>query len=327
MKLSISIAILVFLGLVTAVSAAVLVAFISARPLASIPEAVQTASGEVSVLVAADALPAMRVIDADMLETVTMPRNEAPSGHFSEPTAIIGKMLSVPAVKGQALTRDMLPPGGAGYQLAGLLESGKRAISISIADYAALEGLLYPGSVVDVLASFTLSQSELGSAVSTTLLEGVQVLAVENIAVTTQVVADGESPSGLDSRRLRVTLMVDTKQAEALQLAMEFGTLNLTLRNPRDDSPIERDATLLNQGQLARLAEIMETRMRRNEELSALAQALTPEPEPVVEEPEPAPAPPPAPRAPEPDPALQVDVLRGTHTETLTFPVRSASRS
>jgi Flp pilus assembly protein CpaB len=39
-----------------------------------------------------------------------------------------------------------------------------------------------------------------------------------------------------------VTLLVDSKQAKALQLAMEQGTLSLALRNPLDVADADRDA-------------------------------------------------------------------------------------
>ncbi len=39
-----------------------------------------------------------------------------------------------------------------------------------------------------------------------------------------------------------VTLLVDSKQAKALQLAMEQGTLSLALRNPLDPATTDNEA-------------------------------------------------------------------------------------
>jgi Flp pilus assembly protein CpaB len=47
--------------------------------------------------------------------------------------------------------------------------------------------------------------------------------------------------------------MVDSKQAEALQLAVTYGRISLAMRNPLDKSPIDSEATLLSQGRLAKL--------------------------------------------------------------------------
>ena len=55
------------------------------------------------------------------------------------------------------------------------------------------------------------------------------------------------------SMRVTVTLMVDPRQAEALQLAAENGSISLAMRNPLDRLPVDIDATVLSQGRLARL--------------------------------------------------------------------------
>jgi hypothetical protein len=50
---------------------------------------------------------------------------------------------------------------------------------------------------------------------------------------------------------------VDSRQAEALQLATVHGTVSLAMRNPNDKIDADRDATLLSGGQLASLAEYL----------------------------------------------------------------------
>src|SRR6185503_8819315 len=89
-------------------------------------------------------------------------------------------------------------------------------------------------------------------ALTTTLLERVQVLAVEaksvvsgsaeTVGTDTSVAADAISRA---NRTRRVTLLVDTKQAKALQLGMEQGTLSLALRNPLDTGSADRDQVSL----------------------------------------------------------------------------------
>ena len=64
-------------------------------------------------------------------------------------------------------------------------------------------------------------------------------------------------PSKRLNRGLLVTLMVDSQQGEALQLAMEHGVISLALRNPKDTGLVDRDATLLSGGRLAQLAEML----------------------------------------------------------------------
>src|SRR2546421_271903 len=57
-----------------------------------------------------------------------------------------------------------------------LVPSGKRAMAVALTDHGGLNGVLYPGSIVDVLASF---KSKTGEGLSTTLVSGVEVLAIE----------------------------------------------------------------------------------------------------------------------------------------------------
>ena len=110
--------------------------------------------------------------------------------------------------------------------------------------------LLYPGCVVDVKVAYNLNKSRIpkvvpsfivdvlikyklirksGVGLSTTMLRGIQVLAIKR-----------------GRNRTHVTLLVDTSQAEALSLAIKNATILLTLRKPsnykrtmpRPDKPI-----------------------------------------------------------------------------------------
>jgi len=149
---------------------------------------------------------------------------------------------------------------GVAAQVAASLPTGMRAVSVSLSNDSITGGLLYPGCVVDVLASFKLSSSERGQAISTTLLREVQVLAVRGASIVSEKeIEQDKSRSPSNYGRVTVTLMVDPKQAEALQLATENGTISLALRNPLDKSPVDTEATVLSQGRLAQLGSAMTT--------------------------------------------------------------------
>ena len=53
--------------------------------------------------------------------------------------------------------------------------------------------------------------------------------------------------------------MVNSRQAEALQLAMQNGKISLAMRNPLDKEPVDPEATILNRGRLAKLGSLMES--------------------------------------------------------------------
>jgi pilus assembly protein CpaB len=257
---------LLTLGLVAAFCAALLMLM---GPLANAPQAEPAAPRDVTVMVAARDLPAMTVVESDAVIAKTIPADEAPAETLRDPVHVVGKVLMLPMVKGQAFSKKSFPVEGDGLHLATALPPGKRAVSVSLRNHAGLEGLLYPGAQVDVLASFQLpAGGELeGKAISTTLLQGVQVLAVhsESIVSASQDEATRVRPATRMNQNIMVTLLLDSRQAEAMQLATEHGTVSLALRNPLDSASEQAEATLLVEGRLAKLAEALSANVRRGE--------------------------------------------------------------
>jgi len=248
--------ILVVLGLVAALSAALLIRGSPFNRRAGL-----TMSPEDDVVLAAKSLPAASVITSSDITKGKALKKELPEGYLSSPVQAVGKVLDVPVVEGQVLTKSLFVSDGTGAQLAAALPEGMRAVSVTLSNTSNKGGLFYPGCVVDVLASFRLGQSEVGQAISTTLLRGIQVLAVEGTSVVSKDAeekAPGQVERTAGGRGLTVTLMVDPKQAEALQVAMEYGTVSLAMRNPLDKSQFEVDATVLSQGRLAKFGSALD---------------------------------------------------------------------
>lgn len=239
---------LLLLGVAAAVSASVLVASlkVGSQAVASsdrIPEDVQ-------ILVAARNLPPMTIVDARSVMVKTMSATDAPESVLRRSTDVVGKLLVLPVVEGQAFTASCFADEKSGARLASALTSGMRAVSISLTPDRA--GLLYPGCVVDVLVS--LSRQATGTpmlkeAMSMTLLQGVEVLAIDDSSIMSDGEEKPESESANGARRARrerlVTLVLNSNQAKALQLAMQYGIVSLALRNPLDATPVETDSTML----------------------------------------------------------------------------------
>lgn len=265
MKTRWSIIVLAVLGVVAALAAAVLSASLSAQ---QIQAAIPSGSNEITVLVAAKNLDAMAPVTAENIVEKTVQKRNVPESYFSESSQIIGKILIMPMLEGQAFGEQSFPADSTGLLLAAKLPPGKRAVNVSLSNYSAMDGLLYPGCSVDVLTYFRFNGSgKAGDAISTTLLQNVQVLGVENFTVVSNAEeAEKKTRTSSGRRGLMVTLLVDSKQAEALQLAMEHGTITLAMRNPGDTAEVNTDATLLNSGQLARLGEMLGTSVKESPE-------------------------------------------------------------
>jgi Flp pilus assembly protein CpaB len=316
-KIKWSIVMLACLGVCAALCAAVLTATLRATPIKAVAAAPPPV---IDVLVAARPISGMTVVTTADIEKKSIVRTKAPKGHLSDPLQVVGKVVSLPVLEGQALTHNMLPPDGSGAQLAGMLPPGKRALSISLSEYSGLEGLIYPGCVVDVLAAFDVtSNRNLGKAVSTTLLENIQVLAVENLTVgSSEDKTSAPGAQGKTTRRgLLVTVMVDSSQAEALQLAIEHGDISLAMRNPNDALLTDRDATLLSDGRLAQVAKALGPDVLSEEAKKAHRPLTVPKIAGVSDD-----APMPGAVKPKPKviPQYKIDVYRGTDTEVRSFP-------
>lgn len=299
---------LMLTGLVAAVCAAVLVASLRAGG-----ATVARPARDVKVVVAKRSLPAMSVVTDDAVETRTISHATEPAGALSAPLQAIGKVLTVPVTEGQVLTRNCFADGS-GAHLAAVLPKGKRAVSVSLADYAGLNGLLYPGARVDVLASFRITGSKSpGTAVSTTLLQGIEVLAIEDESVVNEDKftgpAKGAEAALKVNHKWRVTLMVDNDQAKALQLAMEHGNISLAMRNPLDQGQSDPEATLLSEGKLASYAAMLPSSVAGQ---LADADPVDPFKTPVKHDA--------APRAP--DDSWDVTIIRGSTSETKSFHVK-----
>jgi Flp pilus assembly protein CpaB len=346
--MKLSVAFLLVLGVVAAVCAALLVSFAithgngasaPAGPVASAPDT------QTTVLVARRPLPAMTVISEDCVNAIQVPKSQTVPDSYAAAVQVNGKLLVLPMVPGQPFTASCFVADGMRAKFASALANGKRAFAINITDHGALDGILYPGSIVDVLTTAKLQN---GDAFSTTLLSAVEVLAIEKVTIVSidlQKRLDSEAPStsitstfgagaaasgasaasnGVSGHR--VTLQVDSKQAKTLQVAMENGTLALALRNPTDsDSGAGEPVWLAGalgldsaggtkvDGWSTAFTNMMD---KMSERVAAAPPAPAPTPMPAL-----APT-----TAPAPPPDWEITILRGGAVETRHFAMPHGER-
>lgn len=312
-----SIALLLVSGLGAAVCAAFLVGSLRADQ-SEVDQNGLAVLPDVDVLIAAGPLPAMTVLDAESVTRKKMPAADAPALALSSSVQVVGKVLKVPMVEGQPFTNECFATEGSGVHLVTALAEGKRAMSIILDDYNAMDGLIYPGSVVDVLASFrTPTKDAPREAVATTLLERVQVLAVEEKTVVSKR-EEGQADSRairskMSRRKIMITLLLDSKQAKILKLANEHGTVSLTLRNPLDRG----DADL----QMTSLGELLGGHGGPGHEGDAFGKLFA-KSATRIETTEVQPTPKVKKAAPKPDPMWEVTILRGGRkAEKVLFPM------
>lgn len=328
LKMKWTVALLVVVGLAAALCAAVLTAGLRSGWSLGSSEAAPEVK-EMEILVAAQAMPAMKVVDANGVARRTVMSNELPPNAITDMTSVIGKVLVAPVVEGEAFTSRHFASQESGLNLATALPEGYRAMSTMLQTDAGIENLLYPGCVVDVVCSFRLPAMPgrpSGEVLSATLLQGVQVLAIGPRSIVNGS-ENGEQTVDIDAKRQRmVTLMVDATQAEALQLANAYGDLTITLRNPLDTTRQTSSGMVLSD-----LSQEIAERLSALNQMASAAPMFAPEfvdegssgrdaDERAMNE-EPAPAP----RRETPAPAARkywtTTVIRAGKTETLNFDV------
>ena len=249
-----AIVILLMFGLLAAGSTAVLFGWVQARNMKAPAQATA-----VDVLLAQADLPARTRLAADHLKVERVPKTGLPAGYFTNQAQAIGKTLKIAVVKGQPLAGSCCLPETA---IDDLLKPGMLAFQISLTRRSTAVDLLYPGCIVDVFATFPLQDRKRGEAVTTPLLQNIQVLGVRDETV---ISASEEKDGSILSRKsvgrggdVTIALEVSSRQAAALQLAMERGTLGLAMRNPLDKNLNPTDPMVVKEGQLTASSEAMD---------------------------------------------------------------------
>jgi pilus assembly protein CpaB len=177
------------------------------------------------VVTAASDMPLGTRIKAEQLVVIEVPPGTAPKGSFQHIDQVVGKVTSTAVVGGEILLAQRLATSDKGSALASVVDKNMRAVTVRVDDMVGVSGFLVPGNRVDVIATKTEPGS--GQVRATTILSNVKVIAVDQ--TTPQ---DPNQPAVVHA----VTLMVTPSDAELLLKGRTAGQIQLTLRNPLDQS-------------------------------------------------------------------------------------------
>jgi pilus assembly protein CpaB len=191
----------------------------------------------VLVLAASADLPAGTRVQKVHLKKISIPQATAPRGTVAEEAQALDRALLFPVTQNEPILSTRLSSVTGADGIASLIEPGKRAVSVSVADAASAGGLIQPRAHVDVLFTKTGSMAE---AVTTTVLEDVIVLSIgRNVEAAAAVTATGTAapaPAAPSTGNRSVTLLVTPDQARIVELAKNQGKISLSLRNPKDSA-------------------------------------------------------------------------------------------
>lgn len=182
-----------------------------------------------TIVIAVAEVPRGETITAESVAVRPYPKDLAPTGVLTKLEDAIGRAALSPIVKDEPLLDAKLAPKGAGRGLASLIKTGMRAITVQTPNVATgVAGFIVPGNRVDVLMTFSDGGSNAAAAGAITLLENVEILAVDQSV-------DAPAENKMDAAQMRsVTLSVTPEQATKLTLGQNKGTIHLSLRNSTD---------------------------------------------------------------------------------------------
>lgn len=145
-------------------------------------------------------------------------------------TDLSGAVARTEVLAGEPIRREKLGQAGAGY-LSAILESGKRAVSVSIDAKSASGGFIMPNDHVDVV----LTTSTAAEQSSRTILSNVRVLAVNaRLGAPDAEAATATPEESVFADTALATLELDPSQAELIINASTGGELSLVLRPTAD---------------------------------------------------------------------------------------------
>jgi len=187
------------------------------------------------VVVAANDLRAGVLLTAEDLKLIDWPASATPPGSFSKTESVVGRPLIYPRGASEPVLERDLAAVGSGIGLSVKIPPGMRATSVRSNEIVGVAGFLYPGSRVDVLATYNVP----GGPVTQTLLQDVEVLtAGEKIE---------PDPQGKPQTVNVVTLLLTPEDSQRLLLSATQGTIQFVLRSGADKQRVTLSPTKLDQ--------------------------------------------------------------------------------
>ena len=232
--MSVRTAMVVFLALLSGVSAAVGVNFWHQQ---GVPGRKET----VSVVVADKDIPRFTLITRELLSTREYPKDLVPPGSVTDMAEVEGRVATAQLRHGEVILDTKFSAKGAGRGMSVAVPVGMRAFTIRTPNIASgVAGFILPGNKVDVLLTLVDARTEVtGGATTTTLLQNIEILAVDQVI-------DAPNGNKVDPNLLRsVTLLVTPAEATQLELGQDKGSLHLALRSHLDTATVtSRPVTL-----------------------------------------------------------------------------------
>jgi pilus assembly protein CpaB len=191
----------------------------------------------VPVVAASRELPAGITLTPADVTLLDWPADLPLANSFTKTEAVIGRPLIFSlGDKEPVLARD-LAVAGSGIGLSAKIPSGMRATAVRSNEVVGVAGFLFPGSHLDVLATYTPPGGS--GSITQTVLQDVEVLAAGQTIEP--------DPQGKPQTVNVVTLLLSPEDSQRLLLTSTLGTIQFVLRSGADKNKVAINPTRLNQ--------------------------------------------------------------------------------
>jgi pilus assembly protein CpaB len=191
----------------------------------------------VPVVVASRDLPAGITLAPEDVTTLGWPAEIPLAGSFSKTEAVIGRPLMYSLGAKEPILARALAVAGSGIGLSAKIPPGMRATAVRSNEIVGVAGFLFPGSHLDVLATY--SPPGGSGSITRTILQDVEVLAAGQTIEP--------DPQGKPQTVSVVTLLLSPEDSQKLLLTSAQGTIQFVLRSGVDQKKVEIDPTRLEQ--------------------------------------------------------------------------------
>jgi pilus assembly protein CpaB len=189
------------------------------------------------IVAAAEDLPAGVTVSAKDVVLVDWPSEVPLAGSFSKTEAVVGRPLIYSLKSREPILERDLAVAGAGIGLSAKIPPGMRATAVHANEITGVAGFLYPGSHVDVLATYNPPGGS--GLVTRTVLQDVEVLAAGQTIEP--------DPQGKPQAVSVVTLLLSPEGSQKLLLSSTQGAIQFVLRSGIDKTKVDIGPTRLDQ--------------------------------------------------------------------------------
>lgn len=186
-----------------------------------------------TVVVAAEQIPANTVVDAKQLKTEDVPVQFVHPNAVTSIDDIVGQAAVTDIARDEIIISDRLvKPGSEQASFSYKLEAGERAITVGIDPVSGVAGYIQTGDHVDVIGLFEVKMPDAAGgektvAYSTVVVQNRKVLAVGDKSILSDNAKKDENKT--------LTLAMTLAEAQKVAWASQFGVIRAVLRSPIDE--------------------------------------------------------------------------------------------